>query len=202
MRERGTISETEMIAAFLAGELASSRFGQQIIDLLRRDGQSLGVIVAPDLHDEDQNRYRRACLDVYRGFDARTGLFDGFPREVRWIRALLSPDELRQVRYINYDYWIELSGGTRRPADAAARVAAGREALGVSNDPIWAVAAALARGEPVPAPILVGTEAAGDLVVLEGHLRLTAYFLQPAAIPPEMDVIVGIAPELTRWTEY
>jgi hypothetical protein len=29
------------------------------------------------------------------------------------------------------------------------------------------------------------------LVLLEGHVRLTAYFLQPECIPPSLPVIVG-----------
>ncbi len=202
MRERTPITEAEMIAVFLKGELASSRFGPQIEALLRRDGRSPDVIRAPDLHDEEVNHYRRAVLDAYRGFDARTGLFDGFPRDVRWVRALLTPAELGQVRYINYIYWNELSGGSRRPADAAAQIAAGREAFGVSNEPFWAIAAALAQGAPVPEPIFVGTGQAGDLVALEGHLRLTAYFLRPAAIPLETEAIIGTSPELRKWTEY
>ena len=202
MRECGPITEAEMIAVFLKGELASPRFGTQIEVLLRRDGRNFDVIRTPDLHDENENLYRRAVLDAYRGFDARTGLFDGFPHDVRWVRARLTPAELGQVRYINYTYWNELSGGSRRPADAAAQVAAGREAFGVSNQPFWVVAAALAQGAPVPEPIFVGTGQAGDLVVLEGNLRLTAYFLQPDAIPSEIEAIIGTSPDFTHWTEY
>ena len=201
MRRLGPITEAEMIAAFLQGELASSRFGSHIEDLLRRDGRSLDIIQHPNWHDEDENLFRRSVLDAYRGYDARTGLFADFPRDVQWARALLTPDEFGRVRYINYDYWNELSGGSRRPVDAAMRVAAGYEAFGVSNAACWAIAAARARGEPLPAPILVGTGRVDDMVVLEGNLRLTAYYLRPETIPSEIGAIVGTLPALKRWTE-
>jgi hypothetical protein len=202
MREFVSISEEEMIAAFLQGEINSSRFGSQIEDVLHQDGRALEIIRHPDLNDAADNRYRRYVLDAYRGYDARTGLFAGFPRDVRWMRLRLTPEELRQVRYINYSYWNELSGGSRRPVDAAARVAAGFEAFDVSNASYWALAEALARGDPVSSPILVGSGQEGDLVILEGHLRLTAYFLRPQSIPPATEAIVGISPELRRWALY
>jgi hypothetical protein len=202
MRELGSLGEEEMVAAFLQSELASSRFGSQIAALLQQDGRTTDIIQHPNVDDAEQNRYRRYVLDAYRGFDARTGLFDGFPRDVRWKRVLLTPEELRQVRYINYTYWIELSCGTRRPADAAARIAAGSAAFGVSNAPVWAVADALERGEPVPSPILVGSGQEGDVVILEGHVRLTAYFLRPQTIPPAMEAIVGVSPALCHWALY
>jgi hypothetical protein len=119
MREVATSSEAEMVAALLRGELASSRFGSLIHDLLRRDGRSLSVIQHANLHDPEDNRFRLHLLDAYRGFGARTGLFDGFPRDVRWARAFLSPEELAQVRHINDQYWVELSGG--HPATGSRR---------------------------------------------------------------------------------
>jgi hypothetical protein len=200
MRDRCAITEAEMIAAFLQGELDSARFGSHIKDLLRQDHRSLDIIQHPNWHDDDDNRCRRGVLNAYRGYEARTGLFDGFPRDVRWERALLTPEELGHARYIKYDYWTDLSGGTRRPADAAARVAAGYEAFGVSNAPVWALVEALEQGEPVPPPILVGSGQGGDVVILEGHLRLTAYFLRPQTMPSAIEAIIGISPELSQWS--
>jgi hypothetical protein len=39
--------------------------------------------------------------------------------------------ELAAVRYIDYDYWIELSGGTRLAADATPRIRAGATPFGM-----------------------------------------------------------------------
>ena len=38
-----------------------------------------------------------------------------------------------------------------------------------------------------------------DLVVLEGHARLTALLLCPDRLPPELEVLVGASPAMTRW---
>jgi hypothetical protein len=34
---------------------------------------------------------------------------------VDWYHGVLQPDEFSRVRFIDYSYWIELSGGSRRP---------------------------------------------------------------------------------------
>ena len=48
-----------------------------------------------------------------------------FRTDVRWERALLCEDGLTRIEYINYDYWVELSVGSRQPSDAAERVRQG-----------------------------------------------------------------------------
>src|SRR5207253_2679104 len=73
----------------------------------------------------------------YRGYEARVGLFDGFPHDVRWDWVNLQPDDVLQVKYINYDYWTELSGGSRRAADAPGLIRAGVAPCGVSSE--WAI---------------------------------------------------------------
>ena len=51
-----------------------------------------------------------------------------------------TPAELTKVRYIEYDYWDELSGGTRLAVDAAARIRAGVTPFGVPNGLVLAIA--------------------------------------------------------------
>lgn len=36
-------------------------------------------------------------------------------------------------------------------------------------------------------------------MVLEGHLRLTAYALAPECLPEELPVILGTSPSLPSW---
>jgi hypothetical protein len=41
-----------------------------------------------------------------------------------------------------------------------------------------------------------------DLVLLEGHARLTGYMLHPEVLPPELEVLVGISPTMCEWGLY
>jgi hypothetical protein len=66
-----------------------------------------------------------------------------FPPTVRWVWAWLTAVELAQVRYIEYSYWNEISGGTRLAADAAKSIRAGVRPYGVGVEsratPNWPI---------------------------------------------------------------
>ena len=109
------------------------------------------------------------------------------------------PTELATVRYIDYDYWVELSGGTRLVVDAAPRIVAGVAPFGVSSDWALGMAREVVGGARFPPLILVTTGSGGDLVVLEGHARLTGFMLARDRLPPELEVLVGSSPAMTRW---
>jgi hypothetical protein len=116
---------------------------------------------------------------------------------VRWERAALTPDEVLAVRYIQYDYWVELSGGTRLPLDAAARIRAGVDVFRVSSAAFVVIADALDE-RLFPELIVLGGE--GDrLVVLEGHVRLTALALRLELLPQELEVLLGTSPRISEW---
>jgi hypothetical protein len=102
------------------------------------------------------------------------------------------------VRYLEYSYWNEISGGTRLPADAARRIEAGVEAFGVPNERFLVAATAVARGERFPPLILVG-EQSDELVCLEGNLRLTGHAL--AEFPVKVACLVGTAPTMSHWAQ-
>lgn len=53
-------------------------------------------------------------------------------------RMAITPAELARVRYVDYDYWVGLSGGTRLAADAAPRVRAGVARSGCPAAGRWA----------------------------------------------------------------
>lgn len=118
------------------------------------------------------------------------------PASVRWVRAELDQVEPAKVRYIDYSYWNELSGGNRLPLDAARRIREGVRVLGVSHGRFFDVARAIARGQRFGPLILVGQHH-NDLVCLEGHLCLAGYAL--AGFPVEVECLIGTAPTLGRW---
>jgi hypothetical protein len=69
----------------------------------------------------------------------------------------------------------------------------------VSNDRPLRMARAIAGGARFPPLILVTTGTSGDLVVLEGHVRLTAFMLCPGRLPPGLEVLVGSSPGMAVW---
>jgi hypothetical protein len=192
------ISEDTMVAVFLQTEIASTRFAQDILAILARDEQSRTIIDRPNLTDPGEKAYRRRVLGDWRGYGRDADVFYHFPSDVRWYRAVITKDELARIHYIYDDYWTELSGGSRLAADAAARIRQGIEAFGVGNGGFWWMAEALCGGATFPELILVGKDEQAQLVVLEGHVRLTAYCLRPDCVPATLPVLVGYAPQMDK----
>jgi hypothetical protein len=199
MRQLRPSSEAEMVALFLRTELPSDRWRDDMRVLLERAGLTDRVVTDPDLNDDAENQVRLRLLTEHRGYGTRAELFEDFPDEVCWKWMAVTPDDLAEVRYIEYDYWVELSGGTRLAVDAATRIRAGVAPFGVSNDGVLGMAQAVADGASFPPLILVTTGPGADLVVLEGHVRLTAFMLARDHLPPELEVLVGSSPTMTRW---
>jgi hypothetical protein len=128
-------------------------------------------------------------------------VFGDFPASLEWRRVLLSREEVLAILYIDWDWWLTVSGGTRLPLEAARRMRAG-EIPGSSAEEHEPIAARLTSPDPPPELIVV---AAGDgqrLVVIEGHVRLTAYALFPERLPDELEVLLGVAEGVEQWTLY
>ena len=126
-----SVTEDEVIAVFLRGELDSSRYGDALGRMLARDGRDESLLRRPDTSLAADNEYRRRLLDEHRAYERREGLFLGFPRDLDWFRAALDRDEVLDILYIDWDWWLRISGGSRRPRDAARRIRAG-EVAGVT----------------------------------------------------------------------
>jgi hypothetical protein len=194
MRLLSRITEDEMIAVFLCAELGSGRYGKKLRTLLARDGRDERVLRKPDLDDADENAYRRQLLEEHRAYERRDGLFGGFPREVDWFRAILSREEVLNILYIDWDWWLRVSDGSRRPRDAARRIRAG-EVAGVTAEEHD-----LFVETPQPELIAVTTPAHAPLVLLEGHARLTAYALFPDRLLEELEILLGVSEEMAGWS--
>ncbi len=201
MRFTGEVTEDEVIAEFLKGEFKSDRWNRGLRALLDEHGVSDDVLARPVLTDWEQNNARRRLLDEHRGFVRREGLFDGFPDDVVWQRATLEPDEVLAVLYINWDWWLTVSGGTRRPREAARRIRRD-EFAGVTAEEHEPLAVALLDDPPPPPLIAATTPAHAPLVLVEGHFRLTAYALFPQHLPPELEILLGISAGMREWSEF
>jgi hypothetical protein len=202
MRKITAITEDEMIATFLYAELQSPRFRKKVEQYMQQYAVDRRLIQVPDLQNGQENAARRALLGEYRDYGQGWGYFEGFPQQVRWERVGLTRQEVEQVRYIEYDYWVELSGGTRMAVDGGRRALAGYDIFGLSSQYFVDIAEALRRGAQFPPLILVGRNEESYLVVIEGHTRLTAYFIAPECLPTELEVILGFSEQITQWGCY
>src|SRR5438477_122121 len=99
--------------------------------------------------------------------------------------------ELLEIRYINWDWWLRISNGTRLP-----RVAV--EVQG-RDDGDRTIAAAVATN---PELIVVTDPEQSRLVLLEGHVRLTAYAAFPEYLPAELELYLGTSPTVADWSEF
>jgi hypothetical protein len=101
------------------------------------------------------------------------------------------------------DHLRAVTRDSRRRGDlnpcAARNVRAGAVVFGQGTQGFLDVARALEGGAKFPELILVGAAPGAELVVLEGHVRLTAYFLAPWFIPEEVTTIMSFSPALGGW---
>lgn len=194
------VQEDIVIAEFLFAEFNSDRFKNGIIDAL--GGHDSSLITKPNLNDQTENQLRRDILGQTRGFGYNTDLFENFPAKVKWYRAVFNKQDLSDVMYINYSYWNELSNDTRLPMYASKNIINQVEVFGVSNQGFLDISLAIKKGKVFPRLIFVSMNEKSRVVVLEGHARLTAYFIDSAYIPDEIEVLIGYSENFSEWDLY
>lgn len=202
MKKIKDISEDEMIAVFLQAEIDSSRWSDILLSHLTAKGQSKDILVNPDLQDEKQNKHRRDLLADFRGYGKNDHLFSHFPNHVDWGLYEMSKDELSEVMYIDYSYWNKLSKETRLPKVAVETIKEGTKIFDESNEDFLKASTVVKSGKSFPMLILVGKNQKSKLVVLEGHLRITAYHLAYEAMPEKLEVIIGYSEDMDKWDNY
>ena len=196
------ITENEMIGTFLQAEINSKRFQKYINDYLTKKNLNKNLIERPNFKSAKENNLRYEILDEYRGYGKRTELFENFPQNLNWYEVELNKKEVQKVKYINYDFWIELSNKTRRPKEAAKNIQNGKKVFNQPNNNFIEAAEKLEKGTIFPEMILVAKSENDYLVALEGNLRLTAYALKPNYVPEKTKAILGISKGISNWGLY
>jgi hypothetical protein len=177
------VDEAVVVHAFLLAELDSPRFSAELRAALARLDASDALVRDADLGDAGANASRRAVLDTYRGDYLGRNL-----DPLVWRRALCSPDELLEIRTIAWDFWLEVTGGSRLPADAAAyfRARGDDEHFVVGGPPL----------------IVVRADASAHAMVVEGHGRLVAAAMHPEELPPQLEILLGEGASIRDWSLY
>lgn len=178
MRYLRESSEDEMILEFLKGEIRSSRFKEQIFEVLENLKLNKEIIEKPDINNSDENMKRKEILRIFRGYGSNAHLFENFPDVSRWLYAECIDKDINKIKYINYSYWNELSKHTSSPLVAAETIREGKEIYGISNSPSISGVEFLEQGGSFP-PVILLTSDEENYIILEGHSRMTVYGLAP-----------------------
>ncbi|MDE6592985.1 MAG: hypothetical protein K2K57_07980 [Oscillospiraceae bacterium] len=173
-----TSSEAEMISEFLKAEYRSERFSEQIKKAMKELLLDESIILSEDLNNTNENIARKKLLGEFRGYGLNRELFENFPNEIQWSLCNFVSDDLNNIRYIDYSYWNELSKGTHSPLIAAQTILNGIEIYGQSNEGFLKAAEFIKSGGKFLRPILL-TADSKHFVIVEGHLRITAFALVP-----------------------
>jgi nucleoside-specific outer membrane channel protein Tsx len=196
------IDEDEVISIFLRAEYYSDRFNQKLSAALKSTGNDKNLIIHPNISDQKENEARREIMGKYRGFGQNRDLFENFPQEINWFRVIISSVELNEVLFINWDYWKEITDGTRRPVILAKKIKSKKIQQDEEIGRFENVAKALDSGKQFNELIMVAKDRQSRFVVLEGHVRLTAYYLSQKGLPNELEAIVGFSEQIDAWGNY
>jgi hypothetical protein len=177
------VDQANVIATFRRGEIDSPRFREPLLASLAAVGAGEDLVRRADVDDGPANDLRAAAFERFRG----DYLGDWF-YELQWTLVELDPDEVLAIRYIAWDYWLEITGGTRMPLDGAAYHRARGEDVRFERG-----------GQP---PIVVRAAPGSHLVVVEGHWRLTALAMHPDELPPALRSLLGEGEAVRRWGCY
>lgn len=195
MRTLDRVTEHKMVSVFLKAEIDSPRWGQHILRLLDQAKKPRSLVDTPDL-DSDQENGIRTWLLGFRGYKQNNLIFAGFPHAVEWYTSLLDVADLKSLKVMNQEPWIQFSGGSRIAWDAAQNFISGKETHEVKID-ISNAMKHLTSGTPFPEIILVGESLESNLVVLEGHVRLMALLMSEREV--ETAAIVGVSTQMSKW---
>ena len=87
--------------------------------------------------------------------------------------------DISKIVYIEYSYWNELSNYTGSPLEAAKTILSGKIIYDVPNDGFFKGAQSLKDGYKFPPLIFLTDKNESRYIILEGHVRMTAYGLVP-----------------------
>jgi hypothetical protein len=207
MIELSTVTEDEMIAAFLEAEIDSSSElpTSEIKRGLAHLGLTRSLIDNPNLTDAEENSARKSLLS-YRGYDQHKNLFHNFPLDAVWCRARLESCDFKTMRYINDQPWLNLSGNTRLVDDGAHSFCQQIADPTTRNSPlirdtqrIAFITVALLGGKKHP-ELIAAKAKDGSLIIIEGHARATAYVIAQHFV--NIEALVASSASMPEWYFY
>lgn len=197
-------SEYEMVALFLKEEISSKRFKNNLLTIINNFKVNINLIIDYNLNNKIENDIRKKILSEYRGYNKNKEIFKNFPKNIEWFWCEIDISDILNIKYINYDYWIELTNGTRYIKDSKENILKNKEIYGISNQSFLKGANFLKNGGIFePLILLVSKENNNEIIVLEGHNRLASISLVLEKIN-KLKTLVGFVKrkDLFKWNKY
>lgn len=168
-------NEAEVILEFLKGEINSNRFSENLNNVLKELNVDKSIIISGDINNKEENLKRLKIMHRFRGYP-NEDMFNNFPNINKWELYELEKEDLSHCYFIDYDYWNELSSNSSLPEVAAHNILKGVEVYDVSNEQYINAKKFLENGGKFP-PVILITCNEEKYLIIEGHLRITAYAL-------------------------
>jgi hypothetical protein len=187
------ISEDEVIAAFLHGEINNPAF-HGYADILH------DIIVSPNCEDPIENAKRRALL-----FIRHFSLWKELPRGTEWYEIQLRREDLGQIRVFPRAQWRQLGKGSDYSITRIADCMQNRP-LGESDNFQAKIAALrdrlLSEEAGLGTVLLIGLNENEPLTVLDGNHRLLAAMLASGDQVERLRVLCGLSPRMSSCCWY
>lgn len=87
------------------------------------------------MNNQKENDLRKEILGIFRGYNKNLDLFENFPHIQSYNLCEFSFEDLKNIYYMNYSYWNELSNNTNSPLEAVKNIQNNIEIYNVSNKP-------------------------------------------------------------------
>ncbi|MFZ0632572.1 MAG: hypothetical protein WA399_20600 [Acidobacteriaceae bacterium] len=192
MRIVRRVSEDEVIAAFLLGEINNPAF-HGYKDTLH------DIIVSPNCEDPMENAKRRALL-----FIRHFSLWKELPHGTEWYEMQLRAEDLGQIRVFPRAQWRRLAKGDfsiTRIADRVRNLPSGKE--NGFQAKIDALRDRLMEEEPgLGTVILIGLNENEPMTVLDGNHRLLAAMTASPERVEKLRVLCGLSPRMSSCCWY
>ena len=172
-------NENEMILDFLKGEINSNRFNKDLYKVLNELNINDNIIYNGNVNNNKENIIRLKIMNKYRGYPNKE-LFENFPNIYEWKYMELNTNDIDNIYYIDYDYWNILSNNTSKPTIAAKVINSGKEVFDVSNKQYIDGLKYLDNNKFPPIILITCNEL--KYLIIEGHLRMTVYGLEPSKL--------------------
>lgn len=186
------VSEDEVIAAFLLGDINNPAF-HGYTDVLH------DIIVSPNCDDPVENAKRRALL-----FIRHYALWKELPRGTEWYELQLRPEDLEQIRVFPRAQWRRLAKGDYSITRIAERML--NQEAGPGDDFAAKIAALrdrLTTEEPgLGTVLLIGRNENEPLTILDGNHRLLAAMLGVPGQVEKLRVLCGLSPRMSSCCWY